>query len=127
MAANRTASRVHARPTTKPIDLDTPAIDYTTDLIYQICCFAGSFDLINEFRDQKLCAAIEQRDNAALFDRLMVDFSFQGISNEIAANYMRRHGHATWHAVRKNLAGGVFQAGLSRAGRVKGLECDRTR
>ena len=30
--------------------------------------------------------------------------SFQGISDEIAANYMRRHGQATWHAVRKNLA-----------------------
>lgn len=34
----------------------------------------------------------------------MHDFSFQGISDEIAANYMRRHGQATWHAVRKNLA-----------------------
>ena len=34
----------------------------------------------------------------------MHDFSFQGISDEIAANYMRRHGQATWRAVRKNLA-----------------------
>ena len=34
----------------------------------------------------------------------MHDFSFQGISDQIAANYMRRHGQATWHAVRKNLA-----------------------
>ena len=39
----------------------------------------------------------------ALFDRLMYDFSFQGISDEIAINYMRRHGRATWRSVRKNL------------------------
>jgi hypothetical protein len=32
-----------------------------------------------------------------------VDFSFQGISNEIAANYMRQHGRATWRGIRKNL------------------------
>ena len=31
----------------------------------------------------------------------MHDFSFQGISDEIAANYMRRHGQATWRSVRK--------------------------
>jgi hypothetical protein len=39
-----------------------------------------------------------------LFDRLMYDFSFQGISDEIAINYMARHGQATWRSVRKNLA-----------------------
>jgi hypothetical protein len=60
--------------------------------------------LLEDFRDQALCAAVDRRDSAALFNRLMHDFSFQGISDEIAANYMRRHGQATWHAVRKNLA-----------------------
>jgi hypothetical protein len=39
-----------------------------------------------------------------LFDRLMYDFSFQGISDEIAVNYMRRHGQATWRSLRKNFA-----------------------
>ena len=51
-----------------------------------------------------LCAAVERHDTAALFDRLIHDFSFQGISDEIAENYMRRHGQATWRSVRKNLA-----------------------
>ena len=60
--------------------------------------------MLEEFRDQDLCAAIERHDSAALFDRLMHDFSFQGISDEIATNYMRRHGQATWRSVRKNLA-----------------------
>jgi hypothetical protein len=80
-----------------------PALEYATRLIYQVCCFAGSFSLVEESRDKQLCAAIEKRDSAALFDRLTVHFSFQGISNEIAANYMRRHGRATWRAVRETL------------------------
>jgi hypothetical protein len=73
-------------------------------LIHQVCCFAGSFDLLEEFRDQGLCAAVDRHDSAALFDRLMHDFSFQGISDEIAENYMRRHGQATWRSLRNNLA-----------------------
>ena len=79
-------------------------MDHAVRLIHQICCFAGSFDLIEEFCDQGLGAAIERHDSAVLFDRLMFDFSFQGISDEIAVSYMRRHGRATWRSVRKNLA-----------------------
>jgi hypothetical protein len=60
--------------------------------------------LLEDFRDQGLCAAVDRRDSAALFDRLMYDFSFQGISDEIAANYMRQHGRAIWRSVRRNLA-----------------------
>ena len=85
-------------------DRDSAAVAHAVRLIYQVCCFAGSFDLVQEFRDQGLSAAIERHDNAALFDRLIFDFSFQGISDEIAANYMRRHGQATWASVRNNLA-----------------------
>ena len=86
------------------IDYEPPALDHAIRLIHQVCCLAGSFDLIKDFRDQALCAAVDRHDTAALFDRLMHDFSFQGISDEIAANYMTRHGQATWRSVRKNLA-----------------------
>ena len=65
---------------------------------------AGSFDLIERFADQDLCTAIDRRDTGALFDRLVVDFSFQGISDETAEKYMARHGRPTWAAIRKNLA-----------------------
>jgi hypothetical protein len=87
-------------------ELDQAAINYATRLIHQVCCFAGSFDLVEEFRDQDLVVAIAQHDTAALFDRLIHDFSFQGISDQIAANYMARHGQATWRSIRKNLAQG---------------------
>jgi hypothetical protein len=80
---------------------DPVALDFATRLIHQVCCFAGSFDLAEEFRDQYLIAAVAHHDTAALFNRLMRDFSFQGISDQIAANYIRRHGQATWRSVRK--------------------------
>jgi len=60
--------------------------------------------LVEDFRDQALCAAVERHDSAALFDRLMHDFSFQGISDQIAINYMQRHGQATWRSVGRNFA-----------------------
>jgi hypothetical protein len=101
--ATHLANLRQAQPRTRSVTDNLPALEYATRLIYQVCCFAGSFNLIEEWRDKQLCAAIEKRDNAVLFNRLTVDFSFQGISNETAANYMRRHGRATWRSVRKNL------------------------
>ncbi len=84
-------------------DLNPDAVDYAVHLVHQVCCLAGSFDLLEEFRDQALCSAVERHDTGALFDRLIYDFSFQGISDEIAINYMAKHGQATWASVRKNL------------------------
>jgi len=85
MTAATKFSPVKNRATAKSAGLKSPdALGYATRLIYQVCCLAGSFNFIEEHRDEKLCAAIERRDNAALFNRLLVDFSFQGISNEIA-------------------------------------------
>jgi hypothetical protein len=106
MGTRSTTGQGESRSKTKPVDLNAAALDHAVRVIQQVCCFAGSFDLLNEFRDPVLCAAVDQHDSAALFDRLMHDFSFQGISDEIAANYMRRHGQATWRSVRKNLARG---------------------
>jgi len=104
MVANRTAGQLQARSKARPTNLDTPAIDYAIRLIHQVCCLAGPFDLLEDFRDHALCAAVDRRDSAAFFDRLIHDFSFQGISDEIAANYMRRHGQTTWRSVRRNLS-----------------------
>ena len=103
MIATFTKKQAAARSATKPpAGLNSPALGYATRLIDEICSFAGSFDLLKDTRDEELCAAIDRRDSAVLFDRLTFSFSFQGISDEIAANYMRRHGWATWRAVRKN-------------------------
>jgi hypothetical protein len=100
-AAESTSRKLRAAA--KPTIPETAALDYAVHLIHQVCCFAGAFDLIQDFNDQTLCAAVERHDTAALFDRLIYLFSFQGISDQIAVNYMARHGQATWRAVRKNL------------------------
>ena len=104
MIVSRTTGQVEAPSKPTANEIDPSAIEHAARLIRQVCCFAGSFDLLEEFRDKDLCAAIERRDSAALFDRLTLYFSFQGISDEIAANYMRRHGQATWRVVRKNMS-----------------------
>jgi len=104
MVASRTAGQVKAQPTAKQIDLGTPDLHYATRLIHQVCCLAGSFDLIERFADEELATTINRRDTPALFYRLMFDVSFQGISNAVASNYLHRHGRPTWAAIRKNLA-----------------------
>ena len=104
MTGKRAARQVQPRSIALKNNLDTAAVDHAVRIIHQVCCFAGSFDLLDEFYDRSLCAAVERHDTAALFDRLIHDFSFQGISDEIAANYMRRHGQATWRSVCKSFA-----------------------
>ena len=71
-------------------------MDYAVRLVGQVCCLAGSASLIDEVRDDKLCAAIDRHDTAAVFDWLVSGLSYQGISDQIAYDYMQRHGRATW-------------------------------
>jgi hypothetical protein len=104
MSRTRSADRRERSAIKAKALVEAGPVDHAVRVIHQVCCFAGSFDLLDEFYDRSLCAAVDRHDSAALFDRLIHDFSFQGISDEIAINYMRRHGQATWHSVRKNLA-----------------------
>jgi hypothetical protein len=81
MRRTQAAGRVEAQSTKNTI-LNTAPLACAVRIIHQVCCLAGSFDLLEEFHDQDLCTAIERHDTAAIFDRLMHDFSFQGISDE---------------------------------------------
>ncbi len=83
---------------------NAPALHYAVKLIHRVCCLAGSANLINEFSDHKLAAAIEARDTPALFDWLQSGLSYQGISDEIAKGYMERNGQATWQDLTANLS-----------------------
>ena len=103
MAGKRSPGAGRAAITKDWTDLDPNAVEHAVHLVHQVCCFAGAFELLEEFRDPALAAAVERHDTGALFDRLIYDFSFQGISDEIAANYMAKHGQATWTSIRSNL------------------------
>jgi len=68
MAARSTATQLQVQSVGTPTGPDSDALGYAVRLVHQVCCFAGSFDLIEEFRDQALCAAVERHDSAVLFD-----------------------------------------------------------
>jgi hypothetical protein len=87
------------------------AIDHAVRLIHAICGLAGSPTLIDDIRADltadKVRAAIRRRDTAAVFDWLMAALSYQGISDQVAYEYMERHGRAAWHDIEQKLGRGV--------------------
>ena len=68
--------------------------------MHNVCCLAGGASLIDDnradLRAEGIPAAIRRHDTATLFDWLTSALSYQGISDQVAADYMERHGRATW-------------------------------
>jgi hypothetical protein len=87
------------------------AIDHAVRLIHAICGLAGSARLLDDIRADlradKMVAAIRQRDTGPVFDWLMAALSYQGISDQVAYEYMAKHGRATWADIEQNLGRGV--------------------
>jgi hypothetical protein len=82
-------------------------LSHAVRLIELVCRIAGARDLIldavTEHERAKLTGAIKNHDNGYLFDWLMRAFSFQGVSDRVAAEYLRRNGSVTWRLVEANL------------------------
>jgi hypothetical protein len=87
------------------------AIDHAVRLIHAICGLAGSARLLDdiraELRADKVIAAIRKRETGPVFDWLMAALSYQGISDQVAYEYMEKHGRATWRDIEQKLAQGV--------------------
>src|ERR1700730_13522421 len=83
------------------------AIHHAVRLIHAVCGLAGSPTLIDEIRAdlraEKVRVAIRNRDTGPVFDWLMAGLSYQGISNQVAYDYMERHGRAAWHDIDQKL------------------------
>src|SRR6266581_3348839 len=88
------------------LTLDRSALDHATRLIHRVCCLAGEPDFINEIRtdNRAVRTAINQRDTAALFDWFMAMLSYQGISDQVAYDYMEQHGRVRWCEIERDLA-----------------------
>src|SRR5260370_16446623 len=86
--------------------LDRSALDHATRMIQRVCCLGGEPDLINEIRTDHTAirSAIKERETPALFDWLMAMLSYQGISDQVAHDYMEQHGQVTWHEIERALA-----------------------
>jgi hypothetical protein len=87
------------------------AINHAVRLIHAVCGLAGSPTLIDEIRAElrtdKVSAAIRNRDTGPVFDWLMSALSYQGISDQVAYEYMEKHGRATWRQIKEGLDRGA--------------------
>jgi hypothetical protein len=76
-------------------------------LIRQVCQLSGRTNLIAEtrasLRAEGVASAVRRHDSAALFDWLITMLSYRGIANRVAADYLERHGQATWQAIESDL------------------------
>jgi hypothetical protein len=83
------------------------ALTHARRLILQVCHLSGTAAFIDEAglgrEGKELRKAIRSRNTAALFDHLVAALSYQGISDEVAKNFMDRHGLASWHVIESAL------------------------
>ena len=79
------------------------ALTHARSLILRVCHLAGTEAFIDEAglgADGKdLRKAIRSRNTPALFDHLVASLSYQGISDEVAKEFMDRYGLASWHVI----------------------------
>ncbi|MGA7308556.1 MAG: hypothetical protein WBX05_06360 [Pseudolabrys sp.] len=81
---------------------------HARSLVRRVCDIAGQVTWIDDLRHDAiatgLVAAVEDHDTAAIFDWLMHQLSFQGISDAVADGYIDRHGNVTWADIAASLA-----------------------
>jgi hypothetical protein len=83
------------------------ALTHARSLILRVCHLAGTAAFIDETGlgpgGKDLRKAIRSRNTAALFDHLVTALSYQGISDEVAKNFMDRHGLASLCVIESGL------------------------
>jgi hypothetical protein len=81
--------------------------DRAEALIRTVCTVAGSVAFLDEIDAEAhgagLERAITQGRTAPIFDWLLSTFSFQGISDRVARDYMAKHGKASWAMMEASL------------------------
>src|SRR6185437_11666301 len=111
---SRTATRTKVSPLrqgqSNPDRPNTSAIDHAVRVVHSVCCLAGAASLIDDIgadlRAEGVPSAIRRHDTAMLFDWLISALSYQGISDQVAADYMERHGRAQWADIDAKVAAG---------------------
>lgn len=75
-------------------------------LVYNVCCLAGSTKLLDdtELAPTFLRKAIIRHDTSRLFQWFAEKISYQGISDRVAAEYIRRNGFVSWPEVSNSLS-----------------------
>jgi hypothetical protein len=92
------------RPRGRPRANNRAPLDHATRLILRVCRLVGPTSVLDDARGlDEVAAAIRDRNTAVLFDWLVAALSYQGISDQVASDYMERHGLATWQAIERDL------------------------
>lgn len=85
-----------------------PPLDHATQLIRRICDIAVSrnycAETARDFNRRGLRQAVRRHGTAALFDWIMEMISFHGISDGVAAGYLRQHGSINWADVERDVS-----------------------
>ena len=78
------------------------------DLVTEVCRLPGNASFVRDTnraaRAVGLREAVAAQNTPALFDWLVTSFSFQGISDRIAWDYILAHGNASWSVIERALA-----------------------
>jgi hypothetical protein len=106
-SANRKGPDTPSKQNCPRSTANSRALDHAVRIIYRVCCLAGTPELIDEIRAElraeRILTAIRRRDTAPLFDWLAAALSYQGISDQVATDYMAQHGRASWQAIEAEL------------------------
>ena len=91
--------------------LDKSHLSYAVGLIETVCVLAGSPDYLDNIRAELAACRRLSRERGsatgAAYDWLVRVMSYQGISDEVARNYMADHGVPDWAGIATSLEGGV--------------------
>jgi hypothetical protein len=83
---------------------DRAALDHATRLILRVCRVVGPTAILDDaLESDEVASAIRNRNTAVLFDWLVAALSYQGISDQVASDYMERYGSATWQQIESDL------------------------
>jgi hypothetical protein len=94
-------------PRGRPRAKKQSSLEHASRLIIRVCHIAGSASFVDDAREslaaEGIQAAVRNRDTAVLFDWLVATLSYQGIADQVAYDYMERHGQATWQVIASDL------------------------
>src|SRR3984885_9225069 len=86
---------------------DPANFDDAVNLIGRVCGLAGSLSFIDDIqadlRRDEIADAVKRHNTPKIFDWLFSAFSYQGISDQVAQGYIRKHGNATWSDIERRL------------------------
>ena len=81
---------------------------HARSLVRQVCRIAGQATWVDDLQGNAigsgLVAAVADHDTGRIFDWLIRELSYQGISDAVADGYIDRHGNVTWAEIEAALA-----------------------